>query len=765
MKSARGHFILASLACLSLCFALVVALGGYFHSVERGGSSYGSEKHLISQLRVFHDRLRMAENPEDAKAALKVVESFGFGPESELTRELKKAYAPVLAVFAAKPREAEARFQYVKKRELMETLVNAYRKEVLHGDLRVRAAYLNILFDTQNSLLNESDEAEQVYLKRNRDRIDGLKGTVIGAKDAGLPVRVSGIDSIFLSYERGFQQALKWRLEKTEALSKEEKALPAIAKGVYAGEDTGVDDTRRTFLYICFVSVVIACASFLTLYLGFKVIRVRSEMKWEAFLSYLRAFGAERVDPKVQEALHTLREDSDWAAVVAEAQRAEENFVRSCQSLLAVPRSLRTPFLVVAKDRTIRHWNEGAAGLFGLTEGKEWGTSDIFQASRLGVKDGSIDSALELIRSSFASITEDRFELLILRAGEEPHPYELTMSPISSGPLAGGKILVWREIRSEAQRVDRAVGLQLERIRELVHKVTHQYAVDLTPAEHDAPASRAMIGDLALLKGRVEERELLWKSEAQALIDQVSRQQEILHRLSEELARIRHGQSEALELVQLAHGGEEHLHDEVCVLERDLERWTANRKRLMGDLHQQSAVLDKAKRFEEQLRIATAEVETTLETFDGDIDELRQFADAAKVHSVNLSLVRDPNYWEYASRARGFAHELARFTAKAEEIGRRIRTFVASHPGGALAAHLSGPGLDEGAMAGIAEEQERLQVLLQRWRESGTSILSGGEKAVALLQEAERSGAVVTQLGETSLLISQQARGNLERWS
>jgi len=131
---------------------------------------------------------------------------------------------------------------------------------------------------------------------------------------------------------------------------------------------------------------------------------------------------------------------------------------------------------------------------------------------------------------------------------------------------------------------------------------------------------------------------------------------------------------------------------------------------------------------------------------------------------VNLSLVRDPGYWEYASRARGFAHELTRFTAKAEEIGRRMRAFVSSHPGGALAAHLNAPGLDEAAVAGITEEQEKLSVMLARWKVSGETILNGGGRAVELLEGAEKQSAVVNQLGETSLLLNQQAKGNLERW-
>jgi PAS domain-containing protein len=764
MKSTRAPFLLAVVACGALCLALLVSLGGYFRSVESGGGGILTEKHLLSQLRAFHDRLKAADGPEDAKAALKLEEALtGFGPESDLAREMKKAYGPVLAAFAAKPREAETRYQLTKKRELMENLVNAYRKEIPRGDIRVRAAYLNVLFDTQSSLLNESDEAELVYLKRTRERLEALKSTVASGRDPGLTARVAAIDSIFQGYDRGFQQAVKWRSEKADALAKEEKALPAIAKGALAGMDSGVDETRRTFLYVCFLSLLIAGVSFLALYLGFKVLRVRAEVKAESFLSYLRSFGSEKKDPQVSAVLEALRDDNDWAPVLVEAQRAEEAFLRSCQNLLAVPRSVRSPFLVVGKDRTIRHWNDSAGVLFGLSDGKEWGVTDLLQPSLLGVKEGEAGPVLELVRAALGAVAEERFELLVKRP-DGPVPYELTLSPITAGPLAGGKVLLWREVRNEAERVDKAVAAQLERIRDLVHKVTHQYETDLVPVETDGSAARAMIGDLSLLKGRVDEREILWKSEAQALNDQISRQQEILHRLAEEISRVRSGQAEALELVRSVHGGEEHLHDEVCVLERDLERWSANRERLTGDLREQSAVLERAQRFEDQLRAATDAMSSELSAYAEGLGELRAFADAAKVHSVNLSLLPDPAAREYAARARAFTHELARFAAKAEELGGKVERFLAAHPGGALAAHLRGPSLDEGLVAGIAEEQERLAASLRRWKDVGETLLSGGERAVAVLQDAEKTGAVVTQLGETSLLINEQAKGNLERW-
>lgn len=763
MKFSRAHFFLAVSACTALTIALVLSLGGYFRSVEQGGSSMGTEKQLLTQLRAFHDRLKEADSPEQAKAALKLVENLsGVGQESEGARELKKAYTPVLAVFAAKPREAENRYQLGKKRELMENLVNAYRKEIPHGDISVRAAYLNILFDTQSSLLNESDEAEQVYIKRSRERFDSLKN--MSARDAALAARVAALDSIFQSYERAFQYAQKWRAEKSEALTKEEGALAGIAKSIYANADSGIDEVRRTFLYVCFLSLIIAGASFLTLYLGFKVLRVRSELKLESFLSYLRVFGSERVDPKLDSMLQSLRADSDWSAVVEEAQRAEEAFLSTCHNLLAVPRSVLTPFLVVGKDKTLQHWNDSATELFGLTEGKEWGMADLLRPDLMHAREGDTDALLELIRNSFASLAEERFELLLAQAGAW-NPYELTLSPITSGPMVGGKVVFWREVRNEAARIDRSVATHLARLRDLVHKVTHQYAVELTAREGDVEPVRAMITDLDTMKRKTDEREILWKSEVQALIDQVSRQQEVLHKLSVELSQVRAGHSEALSLVRGVHGGDEHWHDEVCAMERDLERWMGNRQRLLGDLQQQASVLEKVEKFEQQLRIATASVRAELESYDKEIHDLREFSEAARVHSVNLSLIKDPGYWEYASRARAFAHELARFTEKAAGLGEKVRDFLIAHPGNALAEHLNSPVLDQSVVSTIREEQERTVALLRRWKESSQTLITGGEKALALLEDADRKGAVLSQLGETSLLINQQAKGNLERWN
>jgi PAS domain-containing protein len=756
MMPTRTSFYLAGSAYLVLSLGLLLSLEGYFRAVERGSGSVGSEKKLLTQLKNFHERLQKAETPDEAKAALAMIEG-GAG-------EVKKAYAPVLAVFASKPREAESRFQLGKKRELMENLVNAYRKEISNGDIRVRAAYLNILFDTQSSLLNESEESEQVFLRRSRDRFDGLKSIVAGAADAGLPVRVAGLDAIFQSLDRAVQHSVKWHGEKRAALAAEEKALPEVAAAVFAGEASGIEETRSKFIYIAAASLLIVLLSGVSLVAGFKVLRARAEVKVDIFLSYLRAFGSKWGDLELDHSLRALREDPAWAPVLAEAQRAEEAFLRSSHDLLAVPHSLTSPYIVIGKDKAVRHWNDAAGAVFGLSREKEWGIDDLLQKGLLRARGGDTRALFEVARAAFKGMNEERFDCLVQREGEW-QPYELALCPVHSGPIAGGRVLFLREVRSEAERVDRAVAAQLQRARELVQKVTHQYAVELVPADSDGPAIREMISDLDAMKGKNDEREHLWKSEAQALIDQESRQQEVLGRLSEELGEIRLRHGEAMKLVRGILGDEVNWREDVCMMERDLERWTDNRNRLLGDIQQQALVLEKARKFEEQLRSATTSVSADLESYQEEIAQLRQFTDSARVHSVNLSMVRDPGYWEYAARARSFAHDLSRFTEKAEALGEKIRAFLSAHPGGALAAHLNGPVLDGGMVSSIREEQERFSALLSRMRESGEALLTGGEKALELLDEADRKGAVVTQLGEASLLINQQAKGNLERWS
>lgn len=765
MRSSRIQLMVSLGAIGGLAIVIFIALAGYFSAVERSSTVVPTEARIVAQLRGLHEQLKEAQTPEEANNIMKNFElTSGFGSGSTALKEIRKAYAPVLAAFASKPREAESRYLLIKKRELMEALVNAYRKEIPNGDIPVRAAYLNILFDTQASLLNENDETEAVYLSRNKERWAALR-PIIRQNDQGLILRVNNLESIFQAYEKGFELAANWRKEKMESLSRTEKGQAQLAKTLYLSFDDDGEGQRRSFLVICLIAFGAVLMGCFALYVTHKVVKIRFENRAEALIQYLKEFGREKTDPLTDKGLSILREDDDWAPVLQKALEAEETFVAKYQGLISIPKSMKIPYLVFSKDREAKLWNDSAKSLFNIEDGQKPALDEIIREDLISTREGEASAIVDMIRHSFPTVSSDTFDLLI-KDGEEWSPMELIVSPIVHGPLAGGKVFLFKEIRNESERIDRAINAQLAKVRDFVHKITHFYPLDEEKAfEGEAGAVKAIVGDLRLMKEKIDEREIHWKSEAEALIDQVERQREILGRLTNEMNAIREEHGKAISLVKSIQESDENWHDEVCVIERDLERWISNRHRLVADLTQHATVIEKARDFEEQLRTSTAELKQFLQSYESEIVQLTEFSEAARVHAVNLGFVKDPGYWEFAARSRGFAHELGRFSEKVTTLAKKLRTFLSEFPGGALAPYLDASDLDPTILQALKEEQEKLSTFLKRWKESGQGLVSEGEEAMRLLQSADKKGGIIAQLSETSLLINDQAKENLQRWN
>lgn len=767
MRASRVHFTFSACIVAAFSITLFMALAGFFRSVEKNSSTGSGENRIAAQLKGFQEQLKIADDAESVKLALKAFDlSSGFGPESQVGKDLRKSYAPVIAIFANKPREAEERFLLGKKRDLMEYLVNAYRKEIPRGDIRIRAIYLNILFDTQTSLLNENEETEEVYLRRNKERVTSLKPLLTGNPDTTLPARVATLEGMFLGYEKAFSQSAEWHRQKKELLERADKAIPKTARDLYLGQDQGTEDFRRSFLYSCVLALLVACGSVVALLIAHKLARLQFETRSGALVAYLKEFGRDRTDPQSEKAAALLQEDSDWAAIYQKTKAAEEEFVVEYQSHLALSKSLRLPYFVFTKDRVARLWNEEAAALFGLDAAAMSSISvdDILREEKLSVREGDITIMAETLRGSFALPQLDSFEFLVGQ-GENAVPVELISCPIVSGRAAGGKIYCFREIRNEAERIDRAVATQMARVREFVQKVAHFYPAELSHGEKDSVSVRDMTTDLNNMKRKIDERELLWKSETGGLIDQVERQKEILVRLGAELDGIRKNHGEALELLKAVHTTDGDFFSEVCDLERDVQRWRANRGSLSTGVSAYEKVIENVGAYEKELRSATEAMNVFFRQYDGIQKSLKAFAEEAKVQAVNLGLTEDSSQWEYADRARTYADSLQKFVDQTSELVSKVSEFLRKHPGNSLAPHLAGAKFDPALFSTIAEEQDRLAAFFQRWKESGVGLVEGGEQALGLLQTTEKKGAVAAQLNETILLINDQAKSNLSRWN
>jgi hypothetical protein len=762
MKISRSYLVTSIALIAFVTGANGFTLLGFFQSVEGGGSGVVSERKFRAQLKSQHDIFYTIDDVEEAKKHFKSLELNFTALGGGVDEGFQKTYGPVLMSYRSKPKEADERYSLIKKRELMEGLVKAYRKEIPVGPIPVRAAYLNILFDLQNSLVNQTLEAEAISLSKVRERFENLKFTGKSFRGDGLEERIAGLDGIFAAIEKGFEQRKKWKQERDRALSSAEASIGKLAKATIGSVEDGVEASRRFFLYSLIAGVSAFFLALALLYISHKFVKLKFEAKSDLFLKLLKEFGKEKLDPTYDRYRKRLLEDPDWGAITQGLIDSEKAFSDQYQALLSVPKSLLMPYVVFTKDRLAKHWNETAKTLFEIGDKRSTALDDIISERRVQGRDRA--DIIDLIRSTFTTSREDSFEVDIHQDGSTV-PFEILCYPILSGGLAGGKIFFFRQIRSEAERVDKAVNGHLHIVREHVQAVLNGSLEEFNLQFAVHPDVRKTIEDLDSLRRKVSEKEILWKTEAGALIDQIDRQKDVLEKLNNQLKNIRDANKTAIVSFENRRGADEDLHSDICFLEKEIEQTCLYRTKLEEDLNMQNQLLNVARKYEVGVRASIGEMERFISDYIQLLNDLRGYCEEAKVQSVNLSFAKDPNSREYGARARAFAFELESFLNAASSIGERLKTIISQHPGSALAPHLDVKEADFSMLEGIKNEEERLASFVQRWKVSGESLIAESKKVSELAREIERVSIVATQLGETGLIINEQTHLNLERWN
>ena len=763
MKRAKIQLLVALIALGSLLVINLIAHYGYFQAVESSSGIAPSKSKNLAQLQELTNQLKNVSDEESAKKVIKFGENQIIAASSGAHAEkFRSAFAPVLKTFSEKPKDTDAKQSLALKRDLMEGMVNAYRKEIPNGPIALRASYLNILFDVQNSLVNESDEAELVFLRKVKERMQGLKAFVEKSGDQALLVRVNSLDSIFLSYEKNFEALQKWKKDKSAVLAKTEKNLPQLSEEILGKRDGQLEDSRRFFLYSSMISLIVSALALAAVFLFYKVGKLKYEASVADFSRFLSRFGQERVAQDEKRLVESLSRDPNWESIVASVLEAENKFIASFQTLIAIPQSMSTPYLVFSREGLLQHSSDSALSLFSVS-GKSYSLDNFLASGLLSSREGETEAVVHMIQNSFASPKVDTFELCLMQDGIKV-PYELLSYPIVRGPLAGGKVFLFREIRNEMRRIEASVKGQLMVVREAIYNIHHGKNLNLEK-ENCGDEVLAALENLEAMKLHLDEQSLRRATERDALLDQVRRQKEILERLGAGMSEVRSIQTQALNIVSEIHEQDENWHDEVRVLERDMERWALLREKLEVELGRYAETMRKAKFYEEDLRSATAQIESFLGDFEAILSELNQFGDRAKLHAVNMSFASDPKQREIAANARAYAFEMGKFVSLASEVGQKLRKFLREHPGNSLVPILDSSDFDEVALDSFEQEEGRLNGFVKRWSSNGDELLERGEQALQLLKNTDKTVATLSQLGETSLVINGQTEGNVSRWN
>jgi hypothetical protein len=765
VKTSRMYLIFGGAVFFLTALAMLISSIALFRSIDRSGGVLPGDARMAPALGAFFEQIKEVNSGDGAKRTLKSLESaMGLSSSGRPMEKVRQSFAPLLDHLDRRPREADPQYILQKKRDILEYGVNFYRKEAQGGSISVRSLVLNVVFDTQNALLNQNMEAERVSIGKLKEHLDQLKKSIVGYRDASVSYRVGNLENLIIQLDKGIGAASVWSETKADLIKKAEKASEQIIGEIRRDTEGGGEVSKREFVYSSAIAILIFLASGVVLIVGYKLMKHRFEDRAAVVLHYLRAFGRDKENSETSRELDRLRSDEDWSDLAAGIFSSEEQFIAINQAQMAVWRSITVPFVLFNRDRSVVLINQQAKSLFGI-QSENTDFSDIICDAKIGTKVGNTATLLEMIQHAFHAPREDVYELFVKRDNAD-FPAELICCPVTTGPLAGGKIFLFREIRSEYDRVNKEVERQVDYIRDVVHKVTHFYEVDINTPEHATPPMKEMLGDLSQMKMRLDEREQLWKSETQGLLEQVNRQQEILSRMKEEMVSIRTSHEILGDTVDEIFRSEKIVSDDLQVVEHSLDLWIENRNRLMESLDTHASVLRRVRDYEEAMRKAVEGVRAMLSETEERYRELEQFRDEVRLASINMGIATasEENSKELVVRARSYATNLSEFCKRVRGLMGQVEEFTRMHPGGSLLPYLESHDVDPQVLVSLQEEHSNLSASLQRWKKSGEEALASGEKAKEIIDGMEKSDLLASQLSDTSLVIASQAQRNLSRW-
>jgi hypothetical protein len=758
MKMNQSHGLVVGAGFAVIACLLGTALWSNFLALDAGGGA-GSVQSYGAFVNDLLDKSKRMESATELQGSIKNIEvGLGLGPSSAPVAALRTQLQPLIQHFGKRPKEAESLFLLARKRDLMDGLVNAYRREIPQGDIPVRAAYLNILFDTQASLLNETEEAEDAFLQRTAERVQQLKQLAKDRAD-GLDQRVAGIEASVQSYTRGLQLNRTWHGELSAIVKDLESRREKIAKVMAEQGNRGAMDQRRFFLILMAASIFAVLLVALLLWANFKFLSSRIATRSEILMEFLGRFGADRSAQESDRLLRELKSDPDWNPLVHSLLEAEKTFSLKYQALVSVSTDMGIPFLVVDAERNSTLWNNSGRDLFNLKENQRLPLEELFTTTRFDALDGRDDTAMDRMHKAFRHPKMTVDELLLRSSGI---PFEVLSFPVVSGPLNGGRMYFFREIRNETDRMRRLLSVQLERVRLAVQKMAHEFGFNASIDGRDLPEVAEILSLLNEWKGRIDERETLWKSEVSAWDDQAEKQRTILQGLRDRLNAQGGSLGRALSLTKDLSERDGSLREEANLWKRDLSRIEEQHKRLLADIERQQRTWNEFGEYERRVDGAFAALDVVRRNREASIESFENLVQKVEMVGINARLAKSPE--RFAERIEALVHESRELLSSVKIVYLSIERALAFSPTGSVAPLLRDPPIGAEQLKSLDEDRIALGRWLENVLDAGREL---GEISRTTQEEISNAGLVnqeAIRLGDTGDIVLQQARQSLQRW-
>lgn len=758
MKTAKFYVVNVG-AILFFCASVITIMGiSLYQSIDGQGNKVSADVRMVPVLLNLKDQVKTLQSAEHFEEYFKSIDSsLGVKTGAYSAAEVRKLYAPVLKHLKEKPGDGDLRTTQIKKKDFLDATLNFYRKEVPSGEIPVRAVLLNIIFDTHASFLGETPEMEQVYIKKCHEKIASLKTIANEARSPGIGYRISGIDNLLSAYEKSANLRANWDIEHQKLLAEAEKGANQMLSQLKQRADMSDGSAQRDFLQNIIIAAAVIFLSFVLLLWGANRIQGRFDGAALMFKRFMQKYGMEKVDLVEVKDIATLKNDANWGPLFRDVFDLEEKFIKTFEREKAVSEYIPYPLVVATRSGEIEWLNDRAKGLFSTTGQSCTNLKTLVTTDCFG-------SEAENVYKTIEECGQNEFELV---ANGIKTPLEISSYKITKGKnLLDGRVIVFRPIPDEMLKVQKKLDTILDFTKTAGDRIFAGAIVSSEIREANIPVQvKEIVNLLETKKMAQDEKALHWKSEAQALQEQVARQKEILTKGNADIKEVQIRSAECSKGLQELLEAETDLIRQLEDLDQKFTLWQQQESRIEKSVRSRDGQVSRIGELEHSLRDEVSEMGKKLESLQNDLDSLFMHREEVKLKALNLSLGREPGSEILASRARSYSQQLEKICEKLESLFAAVDTYVNKNLAASPFALVETNPVDVSMFEELKADQTKMQYSVREWKSKLQSYITRTPELRESAEVARARAEDLEKMNSTSLLINEKASENLVRWN
>lgn len=742
-------------------FSLIVVfcLHGLYQSANGlVGSGFDSYK-TAALLGEVRERLREAKSGSDARIILRTLDTM---PQKLINADQVKQLHKIYDVKGLPGGVEDATIE-ANRIDLFSEMFNFYRQLVVQRSFGAASVVSKLLRQGyKNISATAKPEAILAFTRLVSDRLDQIEGMIGSQAPWGGWVR--NLRQLNANFETSARARKLWKTEGQKSFTKAESVLTKMVGGIAARSREDSTELQQRFLILTFVFLLATLLA-----IGLIYMFARSTERWfdkriRVSRDLIEKFGLQ--DDKGTE-VEVLQQDKDWSGFYKDVMRFEEQFLDSINSEVAIARSIQTPLVVLSPANHVVHWNSDVTKLLQVRSHKEVGKlslREFFKGIKMQTIAGIEEFGIEDFEARLVAGNSSEFQLYFIVDGTKI-PCLVRIDPITEGFYANGYAVCIYDLREEDGRVSERVADSLKQVFGIVSSMNEGETVDFSEIDLDRVPERSqeIIESLRDIQVERLEREELWRSEIEALISQVSKQDEFIGNNRSDITVLKNKYVQLNELLIARSERLDMMESSLIELQRRLASSDATWRRVVESIERTKGLETQAVEYESHVKAIREEMFAWYSNFEQGVESIRKCREWVKLQSVNVN-IGDSEIKVFRDRARKFAFAISEFYERVNGLKKDIKGFIDRHPGSAVLSAMKAADDWDELVQEISGFYNQVRGSIESLSSEQEQTILDFTKIKLLQDEVSRIHNELMEVNDKSSLVNTRTREALDRW-